>query len=74
MDLIFNQSSTEAAPQDPIRFVFWLVLMVAVVGILTYICYVAWQGDRRMRQDGQRSKSRNESSPDPDASARKAER
>lgn len=74
MDLIFNQTAADGASQDPIRFVFWLVLMMAVLGIMTYIVYVAWQGERQMRRDEQETKRRNESKPDPEASTPKAER
>lgn len=72
MDVILNQTSADGVSQDPLRFIFWLVLMAAVAGIMSYIIYVAWQGERRMRRDEQEAKRRNESTPD--STARRAER
>ena len=74
MDLIFNQTAADGASQDPIRFVFWLVLMMAVLGIMTYIVYVAWQGERQMRRDEQETSNRNESKQDREVSDRRAGR
>jgi hypothetical protein len=55
MDVIQRVSQNPSVSQDPFRFIFWLFLMLAVLGIMGRIVYAAWRSGGQPGRRGQDS-------------------
>jgi hypothetical protein len=57
VDVVQEVGRTAEIGPDPVRFIFWLVLMLAVLGITGRIVYAAWKSGRDSQRDDRESES-----------------